>query len=189
MAGKAALEAIRASYSLEHALIAAEAVARVVDRGSNEAKIAVATKHADKMAAKGHAWHAIVDKLGALDLTPQDPPAKQPATAKFVSAATSEAKKAGYCSTESLAAAEAVASQVFEMGGTPVESAMAGGRSEGARQRRLVPRCDTRRACCRDRLRRAPGHVYRGAPGHYADRARTALAGRDRARQRTLLFA
>ena len=48
------------------------------------------------MAAKGYAWHAIVDRLGKLDLTPREPPAKAPTTAKFVSAATSEARKAGY---------------------------------------------------------------------------------------------
>ena len=126
VAGKAALEAVRVAYSVEHSLTASEAVARITDRFADDGEMIEATRHAAAMAANGKPWHAIVEELKRLDLTPQEEPIKPTVTSKFVIAATSEAKRAGFGSTEGLAAAEAVAAKVFELGCSTAEAAIAG---------------------------------------------------------------
>ena len=70
---------MREAYSVEHSLTASEAVARITDRFADDGEMIEATSTQLPWRPMVP-WHAIVEELKRLDLTPQEEPIKPTVT-------------------------------------------------------------------------------------------------------------
>lgn len=131
-AGLSAFHAVRNGYALTHALNAAEAVARTIRRYANDAEVKASAARAASLAAQEISWVAIIDSMKRDDVhvEPEIQKGSLPTTeqlkttAKAISQAVGDARRAGY-SKDGIAAAEKAAELVMRRGGTPSQAAAA----------------------------------------------------------------